>query len=430
MRDELPAGEIAGKVYQHLAEVALRRGQLKTQHDYLIRARGEFEESGDRQGLSDVLLELSGALMTPAPDAPSRLEEAADLLRRAQDLKRAIGDRTGVAQTFYRLGTLEIMRDHLDAAEGYLVQGLRMYQALRAQYYVAACHNAIGITKILKREFAEAEKHLKESSNLFDKMGDQIALSHTRLNEGCLEINRQDFTRAQTLLREARRLKESLGTTWALFDLRNHLTIVSLWLGDLDEARRMLETTLERVDTDGTLEDRAIAHSLRGLLQCFQSRLQIGALELQRGRADAEDLGLARVAAFCQANAAFYALLTEDEAGFENLFASFAEVDVLYTVDRAVWLELLERLALHIADREKSRQTVRLVRTAAKFWRAFNHDEQADALDERADEMRAQLEAKSADEEDDEAEDAEAGDEDSTPEPKATSGSSQTEDAG
>ncbi len=97
MLPNVPRGEIAGKVLMHLAEAAQRRGELHKRRDVLVRARQEFESSGDRKGLSDALLSLGSALTDPAMDDPDRLQEAERVLRRALDLKKNLGDRFGVA---------------------------------------------------------------------------------------------------------------------------------------------------------------------------------------------------------------------------------------------------------------------------------------------------------------------------------------------
>jgi len=380
MLPKLPRGPISGRVLKQLSEAAQRRGELHRRRDYLVRARQEFENTRDRQGLSDALLALGSALTDPAMDDPDRLQEAGHVLRQALELKKALGDRFGVAEAYRLLGQLEIELDEYESAENLLSQALSIHQALGTLFNIGATHTALGIAKLFRRDFDTARKHLEEALTIFKRTGDDIAASHVLMNLGELAINAGDMARAQTLLREARRMKEAAGSHWAVFDIRNHLAIVAMWLGELDEAERLLDETLQIVDEKGTGEDRAVARSLMGLLRCFQSRLQLAALELGRSRADAEDLGSRRVTVFCQANAAFYAGLTEAEATYQQLAETIREEEFFYTLERTVWLQLLAQLATNTAKVEQDRQAVRLLHTAARFAETFGDRERCDRL--------------------------------------------------
>lgn len=391
MLANLPGGEISGKVHMHLAEVARRRGQLQKRRDYLVRARHEFETARNRPGLSDALLNLGSALMDPAMNAPDRLSEAGKMFRQALELKRALGDRMGVAEAYRNLGQLEVELDNFDSGLELLRQSLSIHEALGTRYYVAAVHTAIGVGHLFMRDYANAGLHMEKSHEIFKAMGDQIATSHCLMNLGELAINTGDIARAQAMLREARRIKESVGTSWAVYDIRNHLAIVSMWLGEFDEAESILDETLRTVDDHGTGEDRAIARSLMGLLRCFQSRLQLGALELGRARADAEDLGINKVTVFCQGNAAFYAALTESESTFQGLVDTIRDEPFFYTLEKRIWLTLLERLATHVSESERTRQSARLMHTTARFWIEFGYPDHGDELLKVAKELEAEL---------------------------------------
>ena len=391
MLPKVPRGEIAGKVLMHLAEAAQRRGELEKRRDFLVQARQEFETTRDRQGLSDALLSLGSALTDPSMDDPDRLMEAGRVLRQALELKKSLGDRYGVAEAYRLLGQLEIELGDFASAESLLGQALSIHQALGTPFNIGAAHTALGIVKLYTGDYESSKEHGERALEIFQRTGDQIAASHAMMNLGELAINRGDIGGAQSMLREARRIKEAMGSHWAVLDIRNHLAIIALWLGQHDEAERLLDETLHVVDEKGTGEDRAVARSLMGLLRCFQSRLQLAALELGRSRADAEDLGTNRVTVFCQANAAFYAGLTESESTFKQLVNSLRTEQMFYTLERSVWLELLVRLAMNTAESEPDRQSVRLLHTAARFAEAFQDRERYDRLATRAKQLDEQI---------------------------------------
>ena len=391
MLPELPRGEIAGKVLMHLAEAAQRRGELEKRRDFLVRARQEFETTRDRQGLSDALLSLGSALTDPSMDDPDRFEEADRVLKHALDLKKSLGDRYGVAEAYRLLGQLNIELNNYDEAESLLDQALSIHQALGTPFAIGAVHTAMGVLKQFRADYKASREHGERALEVFQRTGDQIAASHAMMNLGELAINRGDIPEAQRLLRDARRIKESMGSNWGFYDIRNHLAIVALWQGEFDEAEELLNETLEDVDEKGTGEDRAVARSLMGVLRCFQSRLQLAALELGRSRADAEDLGTHRVTVLCQANAAFYAGLTESNSTYEQLVALVKEERFFYTLERSVWLELVARLAAVTAEREPDRQAVRLLNTVAKFADAFGDTDKRDKLFQASKNLEAKV---------------------------------------
>ncbi len=393
MLGEVQSPEVHGKVLLHLAEAAQRRGDLRKRYNYLSRAREALQRSSDRQGLGDALIALSSAVMSPSLTAPDRFTQAEETLLEAMELKRSLGDRHGVAEVFRHLGQLELERGNFEQAEGNLQRSLAIHQALGTPFNIGAAHNALGVLHVMTRRYESADQHFDASIDVFKRMGDQIAISQPLLNKGIVAINLRHFNKAQTYLREARRLKESLGTSWALFDLRNQLAIVNMWFGQFDTAERLLKETLAHVDRHGTAEDRAMARSLMGLLQCFQSRLQMAALELGRARADADDLNIERIRVFCRANAAFYALLTESHATYEDLVESVDSHNLLAELDRDVWLDLLAKMARFTAEKDRTRQSARLLRAAGTIAQRFGNTDAGQSLIEEADSLEKELAA-------------------------------------
>jgi tetratricopeptide (TPR) repeat protein len=380
-------------VLLHLAEVSQRQGKLGARYGYLVRARAQLDESNDRQGLSNVLLALGSSLMDPAMNAPDRMQRAAEVIREAMEIKRSIGDRHGVAEAFRHLGQLELEHANYPAAQKLLEQSLNVHQALGAPFNIGATHNSLAVACIYKGEFELAEEHCDRAIELFQRINDQIAVSHVLLNKGINTLNRREITRAQSLLREARRIKESHGSSWALFDLRNYLAICAMWLGEFETADRILGETLQEVDEHGTDEDRTVARSLMGFLRCFQGRLQLAALELGRARADAEELGIARVSAFCQANAAVYSCLTGSDANFDSLIGAVGSAELFHILHREIWLSLVENMARHAVQKGRDRHGVRLLRSIATIYRRFGHPERAASLQREAKDIEAELAA-------------------------------------
>jgi serine/threonine protein kinase/tetratricopeptide (TPR) repeat protein len=383
MLRDLPAGEIAGKVLLHLAEAAQRQGQMQQRHAFLQRALEQFKASDDRQGLSDTLVELGNALMAPAENTPERHAEASRVLREALEIKRSIGDRHGTAEIFRYLGHLEQETDQ-EAAEHYYHQALRMHEALGAVFHIGAGYNSLGISKMLQGQLVEAAGYFDESIRVFERVGDQLALSHALLNRGTLAINQRDISAARTLLTRCRQIKEGVASTWGLYDLFNHLAIVELWDGRFDAADELLQRVLDDLASVAADEDKAVARSLIGTLRAFQSKLQLAALELGRARGDAEDMGIGRVKAFCQANACFYAVLTESRASAQSLLAEIQRAPILHALRRTVWIELMEQMARHTAAQERTRQSARLLRATAFFWQAEGDQARADDLNNLA----------------------------------------------
>ncbi len=392
MLDQIESQEVHGKVLLHLAEAAQRRGQIDKRYRYLVRARHALERSADRQGLGTALTALGSAFMGPTLNDPDRFDKAERTLKEALELKRSLGDRQGVAEAFRYLGQLEMERNNFENSEARLERSLAIHKALGTPFNIGAAHNSLGILHLLTRRYDTADRHFEAAVSTFRRMGDPIAISQPLLNRGIVAINQKRFNEAQSFLREARRIKESLGTSWALFDLRNSLAICEMWFGQFDAAEQLLKETLAQVDEYGTAEDRATARTLMGLLQCFQSRLQMAALELGRARADAEELHIERVQVFCRANAAFYSLLTESQSAYDELIPTVDAHHLLSELDRDIWLELLAKMARYTAERDRNRQSARLLRAAARLNERYGRDI-AQALNDEAQRLENELAA-------------------------------------
>lgn len=371
----LPTGEISGKVLLHLSQLAQRQGKLGRRYSYLVKARHHFEDARDKLGLSDVLFRLGGALSDPAHNAPDRYLKGKKVLKQALELKQELGDRSGVAETYRYSGQLELQFEHYDLADQLLTQALNLHKAIGVPLNIGATYMAIGLNKMFQTKLSEAKEHLNEALVLFQKIGDKVATSHALMNLGELAINEGDLPRAQELLLASKEEKESVGSHWALVDIQNHLAICAMWTGDYKEAESLLTNVMEIVDEKGTEEDRAIARSLLGLLWCFQGRLQMGALELGRSRADAEDLGIGKVSVFCQANAAFYAAITQDELTYDLLVESIKTQPFFYTLSQPVWLGLIAQLATNAIKQEPNRWSKQLVQSTLRFAADFGNKE-------------------------------------------------------
>lgn len=391
MLPHLPGGETAGQVLLHLAEVSQRQGRLGARYGYLVRARAQFDASNDRQGLSNVLLALGSSLMDPAMNAPDRMQRAAEVLREAMDITRSLGDRHGVAEALRHLGQLELEKGNFSAAAKLLEQSLSIHEALGAVFNIGATHNSLAVAALYSREYERAEEHCTEAISLFERINDQIAVSHVLLNQGAIVLNRGEVTRAQKLLERSRKIKESLSSSWALFDLRNYLAICAMWLGEFDSAGRILDETLREVDQHGTDEDRTVARSLMGLLRAAQGRLQLAALELGRASADAEELGMERVSAFCQLNAALYAQITDSEAEFERLLVGLKPEQLFHTLHIHTWLILADNMAHHAARKARDRHAIRLFRAVGVVCAHFGEPERAEEMERAAAKISEEL---------------------------------------
>jgi tetratricopeptide (TPR) repeat protein len=387
MLPALPEGEISGRVLVHLAEAARRLGNLSARYDYLVRARAQLQKSDDQKTLGNALIALGSSMMEPSMNKEERFNRAGQILREALELMRSIGDRHGVAEAFRNLARLEIETGDYEAAKSTAQQALSIHEALGAPLNIAMTLRRIGVAEVLNGETESAIQHFDRALEYLQRVGDKMAIADARFAKGVAKMNQLDFETARGALEEARRIKESFGSSWDLFDVRNHLAIIAMWNGEFGEAERMLDLTLEHVDEHGTAEDRAVARSLMGLLRCFQSRLHLAALEMGRARADSEDLGTPRITDFCEADAAFYARLTNNDSTFNELIDEVTQSDVLNDIQPRVWLELLDRMGRHALDREPNRQTARLLKTVAEFWEAFGYPGRSDKLIEQIEEL-------------------------------------------
>ncbi|MEM1350198.1 MAG: tetratricopeptide repeat protein, partial [Myxococcota bacterium] len=263
--ESLNTGALSGRVLLHLAEAAKRMGQVKQRADYLERALTHYQHSRDKQGLANAQVGLASMLMEPAERWPERTAEASRLLREALEIRRALGDRQGVAEIFRYLGDLDKQLGDLEASENYLYQSLRMLEALGAPFDLGAVHNSLAVTKMWMGSYDEAMRHFDEAERLFASIGDQLAVSHVHVNKGITELNQLHWARAAEILEDTRTSKEAFDSTWGLFNLYINLAIIKLQRGDFAQALELINLTLEGGAPD---EARVAARSMLGLVQC------------------------------------------------------------------------------------------------------------------------------------------------------------------
>ena len=266
----------------HLGEAARRTGQLQESETYLERALKAYQQSQDRQGLSDTMVALSGSLADPGEDHLTRLKRAERLLKDALEIKRAIGDRHGVAEVFRYLGTQKHVQGDLEAAEHFLHQALRMHEALGALYHIAASQNSLAICKMYLGNYDAADELFLRAITIFNRVGDDLAISHTMVNRGALAMNRLAIDEAYDILTRAKEIKEGLGSTWGLYETYNYLALAMMWRGEFERADALVLATIDEHNDAVAESERVVARSLLGLLRCFQSRLQVAALRTRQ----------------------------------------------------------------------------------------------------------------------------------------------------
>ena len=340
--------DIAGKILLHLAEAAQRMGDPTAQQRYLKQALLRYKRCEDHQGLSDTMIALATLLSVPGEDWPKRAERARMLLRDALEIKRNIGDRHGVAEVFRALGTLETSDGDHEAAEYYVQQSLRMHQALGAIYHQSSCYNLLGLCRMYMGLYTQADEFFDQALVLVDRIGDELAVSHVLLNKGIVAIGQMRFDLAKELLGQAHDLKERLGSPWGIYDLLNHQAIVAMWEGDFEKAETYLARCLDEMAPTDLDEDKTLARTLHGLLQCFQGRLQLAALELGRAKGDAEEIRNHRIVVTCRANTLFYQALTDsakDMGAWRARFKTVLAEPILGSFEPRGWVMLLEKMA-------------------------------------------------------------------------------------
>jgi predicted ATPase/class 3 adenylate cyclase len=214
--------------------------------DYEV-ARERFEEAlqlrreiGDQSGIGTVLNALGNmtAVQGDLASAKSFFEEGLLILRE-------IGDKSGLLTTLSHLAYLAQTEGDLQPARSLVQEALSLARELGGERGIAGALFFLGTIALGEGEYADAQGHFEEALEIHRRLGDTPRVAFCLAMLGDIAYEQGNLDDAKQLLEDATILGREVGEKQILPDALEHLATVARSRGDYSGASTLYEEALE-----------------------------------------------------------------------------------------------------------------------------------------------------------------------------------------
>ncbi len=297
--------ELLATAYSKMGKVYEARGQITDALYCYGVGMGLREESGDRTGLANSLVNIGTAYFL-AGDRP----RAKDFLNRALDLAVKARNRSARANAKVQLGGIALAEGDPAAARRWYRRGHALFKGLGDRRGEAMALNGLGNAALAVGNALRAERAYRRSLELRRAIGDREGMSNSFNNLGIVAERRGDPAGAVVLYRKSLALHRSVGSRRGIAIASQNLGEALLRAGDPATAVEALERAVEGWKGMGDRENLALARLSLGRALEAAGRPADASRAREEAGADAEASG-SRVARASAAAARAEALLRD-----------------------------------------------------------------------------------------------------------------------
>ncbi|MGY1424943.1 protein kinase domain-containing protein [Lysobacter sp. A289] len=309
--------------------------------DHLVRALVLYKRSRDAYGEAETVNALGIGY--------ARLGQTADAIeqyRKAVDLRRAVGNRRGVATSLRNLANALALTGRFDEAADHLEQARALHAELGDQEGLAATENELGLLAEERGDYRGALAAYRRALQIWQRAGDVHGNAQALNNIGFAHYQLGAYNDAQVYWQQAAEAYAELGSLTGQIRTEQNLGLLATARGHWDDARRRLKQSLTSAEQQQMPEEAAVSRRNLAELELLQGHLAAAIeqthkaetlfrqREDQRGVADA---GLLRARALLAAHAD-----TEARALLDALQPTLAQAS---TEQRAIAQLLRSKLA-------------------------------------------------------------------------------------
>jgi tetratricopeptide (TPR) repeat protein len=242
---------------------------------------------GDRLGIADSLNNLGRAAYSQG-----EYGRAVALYEEALALRRELDDRLGIAGSLSNLGYLVGKQGEYARSAALLEEALALYRELGDQRAVARSLQYLGRAAYRLGEYGRAEALYEQSLALRRDLGDRVGIAYSLHNLGLVAYQQSEYERAAALLTEALALDRELGVKRGIAEAHHDLGLVMQRRGEYRRAAALVAESL-RLSRDLGARDQ-VAHGLETAAWVAAAQGQAHLATCLGGHADAlrEALGV------------------------------------------------------------------------------------------------------------------------------------------
>ncbi|MEO8133346.1 MAG: tetratricopeptide repeat protein [Betaproteobacteria bacterium] len=185
------------------------------------------------------------------------------LLDESLAIRRALGDRKGIATSLNNLGALAYDQTDYPTARARYEESLAIRRTLDDRWGIAVSLNNLGNVASEQDDSAAAVASYEASLAMFRELGDRRGVAYALNNLGLLASDRSDYAAARALHEESLAIRRELGDQWGIASSLNNLGDVVAAQGDFPAARALDQQSLAVQRALG--DRRGIAYTLEAL---------------------------------------------------------------------------------------------------------------------------------------------------------------------
>lgn len=275
--------------------------------DHLVRALVLYKRSRDAYGEAETVNALGIGYARLGQTA-----DAAEQYRKAVDLRRAVGNRRGVATSLRNLANVLALTGQFDEAAGHLEQARALHAELGDQEGLAATENELGLLAEERGDYRGALDAYRRALQIWQRVGDAHGSAQALNNIGFAHYQLGAYNDAQVYWQQAAEAYAELGSLTGQIRTEQNLGLLATARGHWDEARRRLQQSLASAEQQQMPEEAAVSRRNLAELELLQGHLAAAieqtskAESLFRQREDQRgivDVGLLRARALLAAHA-------------------------------------------------------------------------------------------------------------------------------
>jgi len=235
-----PAGK-QGMAYALLSLIPTPSIYESTGKGKLEQCLALFREIGDKFGIAECLLNLTGAVINEDNDYEQAILFAEEHLA----LRREIGDLDGIATALTILGDLAFFsQDDYQKAIALYQEGIATFHNVGDKWAAGTNLASYGDIYLWHGNYEQATKILEEAKVAAQEFGDKSIIAFYFYSLGFIAWFRGDFARATQLISESLAISRDIDHNWLIASDLHALGDIALALGDEEKATQSYESEL------------------------------------------------------------------------------------------------------------------------------------------------------------------------------------------
>jgi tetratricopeptide (TPR) repeat protein len=281
LRELLKRDEQDPRAWFLLGKFSIMNGDITSAVDEsLVRALVLYKRGRNAFGQAETVNALGVAY--------SRLgqsDDAREQYGKAVELRRALGDRRGVASSLRNLAQISIVQGRFDEAKSQLDEARALFTAIGDGEGITAVDNELGLLAEERGDFVAAESAFRRVLRAREDAGDDYGVAESLDNLGFAQFALGDYDSAGAFWKQSLEAFGKLEDGEGQLRARQNLGALETARGNWPRARELLDASLADAEKAQMLEESAVSRFNLAQLALAEGRLGDALAMLERAGA-------------------------------------------------------------------------------------------------------------------------------------------------